>query len=177
MSNSRPYLLSKAFVIAAIVLLGCGYSSSAIAQLRFDPSIRRVVPSSNPDVKRDGQLSPKQQAIEDAIDAGNKARDESDFEKALASYSRVADEMNPKDARAFFGLGNVYADLACSGNAIRAYSQALKLKKDFRDAIIALGNEHANKARFDEAEAQFRSLLNSNPRDVAGRMGLAFVLG
>ncbi len=181
---SHTISVSKALVISAAVLLWCGLFSSALAQPNFDPRIDRAIDSPNPKVNRGGRQggkpSPaeaKRQAIEDAIDAGNKARDDFDFPKALASYRRVAEELNPKDARAFYGLGNVYSDVACGDNAIRAYNDAVKLKKDFRDAIIALAGEYANKERFDEAEAQFRILLNSNPKDVAGSMGLAFVLG
>ncbi len=118
----------------------------------------------------------KQSMIKEAITAGNKARDESQYELALASYEKVK-ELDPKDERAFYGLGNVYSDLACSDNAIRAYADAIRLKKDFRDALIGLGNAYANKERFDEAEAQFRALLNTNPNDVAGSIGFASISG
>ncbi len=181
MSNSRFSSVSKILVISAMVLLWGTLFSSAKAQ-DFDPRI----PTSNPKVNRShasvrgNKLSSaeiKREAIEEAIDAGNKARDNSEFEQALTFYRKVTEELNPKDARAYYGLGNIYSDLACSDNAIRAYNDALKLKKDFRDAIMALGSAYADKDRLDEAEAQFRSLLDSNANDLDGRIGLAFVLG
>ena len=187
MFHSRIACVPKTLAIFAIALLWSGYSYSIMAQgPDYDPRIAASY-SPNPKVNhpvrvnnRTGKPSlveVKRQAIENAIDAGNKARDSSEFELALSNYRKVTDELNPKDPRAFYGLGNVYSDLACSDNAIRAYNDALKLKKDFREAIIALANEYVNKNRLDEAEAQFRSLLDLNAKDLDGSIGLAFVLG
>jgi tetratricopeptide (TPR) repeat protein len=166
MSISRCFSVSKTLVITAMGLLWCCLLSSAQAQY-FDPRIPSPNPKLNPTSRRSNRTKKpsreeaKRQVIDDAIykaiTAGNMARDESEFEKALISYRKVEEEFGRKDARAFYGIGNVYAELACSDDAIRAYSDALKLNKKFRDAIIGLGNEYANKDRLDEAEAQFRS--------------------
>src|SRR5690349_10173482 len=113
-------------------------------------------------------------AIEQAIDEGNKAREASDYEKAFANYSRVANELNPKDARAAYGLGNIYSDLACYDQAVQAYADALRLDKNFHDARIALGFSYATSERYEEAEAEFRAVLKT-PVDSQARIGLAFI--
>ena len=153
------------FAAVLIIFVGCLHSMVAQGPLPAISANR----SPNPPVDA------KRQAIKRAIEEGNKARDESEFERALASYRKVAEELDRNDPRAFYGLGNVYSDLACSDNAIKAYRDALRLKKDYRDAIIALGYAYANKERVDEAEAQFRLLLNLNKKDVAADIGLALV--
>lgn len=148
-----------------IIFVGCVYSTVAQGPLPAIAANR----SPNPPVDA------KRQEIKRAIEEGNKARDESDFEKALTSYRKVAEKLDRNDPRAFYGLGNIYSDLACSDNAIKAYRDALLLKKDYRDAINALGYAYANKERLDEAEAQFQLLLKPNKKDVAADIGLAFV--
>lgn len=117
----------------------------------------------------------KRQAIGQAITEGNAARASHKYQAAVAAYERVVNVLDPKDARAHFGLGNVYTDLACLDSAIASYRTALSLKKDYRDAIYALGNALANKQRYDEAESQFQELLKSKKTDPAGIMGLGFV--
>src|SRR5689334_12816163 len=58
------------------------------------------------------QLSKKQNAIEQAIGEGNKARDENKYEQALSHFSR-AQTLNPREARAYYSLGNLYFDFLC----------------------------------------------------------------
>jgi cytochrome c-type biogenesis protein CcmH/NrfG len=55
-------------------------------------------------------------------------------------------------------LGNVYVDLACGDNAIKAYSDALKLKKDFPDAAIALAASRGVEASRAEASYPRKTL-------------------
>lgn len=182
--------------IAICVHLFFGYLHSTAAQPL--PSAPNITRSPNPRVnikyitvvrredrsKDASASSPKlsaaeerRQAIEQAIEDGNKARDNSEYEKAFASYRKVSEELDRKDSRAIYGLGNIYADLACTDNAIRAYNEALSLKKDYRDARIALANAYVSKARFDEAAGQFKSLFSADSNDVAGRLGLALIAG
>jgi tetratricopeptide (TPR) repeat protein len=172
MPNSRSSSVSKRIVISSLVLLCCGLIFPAMAQLTFDP---RIAPPP-PKVNRTSRAANKRSPEEDTVEAGDKAREGADFETAFNSYTKVitGSRRNEVRARAFYGLGNVYAELACNNNAIKAYNDALKLKKDFREAIVSLGNEYVSKERFDEAEAQFRSL---NAKDASRNIGLAFVLG
>lgn len=121
--------------------------------------------------------SQKLVAIEQAIKEGNQAREESNYEKAFDSYRRVAEQLNPKDPRAAYGLGNVYFDLACLDEAIRAYKEAIRLDPDFRDALIALGYIYIGKDRFSDAEASFHSVFKKFRNDTGSRIGLAYLTG
>src|SRR5690349_20935770 len=114
-------------------------------------------------------------AIEQAIDEGNKAREASDYEKAFANYSRVANELNPKDARAAYGLGNIYSDLGCNNQAIQAYNDALRLDKNLHDARMALGFVYATEDRYEEAETEFRTTSEKTSGDVQAKIALAFI--
>jgi tetratricopeptide (TPR) repeat protein len=143
-----------------------------ITAVRHDDRSNAVTPPA-----KSSSADDKRREIEQALQDGNEARDSSNFEKALASYHRVADELDPKDGRAAYGLGNLYFDLACTDNAIKAYNEAIELKKNFRDAIIALASAYVSKERFDEAEAQYNVLLHADSKDVAAKLGLAVIAG
>ena len=115
------------------------------------------------------KLSPADQAIRE----GNEARDANNYKKAFDSYSK-AQQLDPKDPRAAYGLGNVYSDLACADQAVRAYSEALRLDKDFKEASIALAYIYVSKERYNDAEARFRPLLKTT-RDASAKIGLAYI--
>lgn len=118
----------------------------------------------------------KRQEIEQAIVDGNEARDKGQYEQAVASYEKITKELDPKDGRAHYGLGNVYSDLMCTDSAIGEYREALRLSRgSFHDGLIALGYAYANKERYDEAEQQFRKVLSTLPDDPAANIGLATV--
>lgn len=114
----------------------------------------------------------KQEAIEQAIEDGNTARDRNEYEQAIVSYQR-AQELSPREARAFYGIGNVYADLYCHDSAIEAYRKSLDLKKDYVEALIGLGYAYAGKERYDEAERQFRKALELKQGSADANIGLA----
>ena len=73
----------------------------------------------NPEAKRSGnpnrpvrpRLTPGEieEKYQDAISDGNDARDARKFAAAESSY-RAAVNLKPQDARAFYGLGNIYVD-------------------------------------------------------------------
>lgn len=115
----------------------------------------------------------KQQAIEEAIELGNQARRGADYERALTQYRMVTEDLNPREARAFYGLGNVYSDLYCNDAAIGAYLKAIEFNKNYPDALIRLGYAYINKERYDEAEEQFQAVLKSRP--VSANLGLGYV--
>lgn len=75
--------------------------------------------------------------FETAIDEGNAARDERDYVKAEAAYLR-AQSLGTRDARAVYGLGNLYSDQQRWEEAERAYRAAIQLAPDSPEAFIAL---------------------------------------
>lgn len=75
--------------------------------------------------------------LEEAIEAGNSARDERDYEKAEKSY-RSAQSIRPRDSRAVYGLGNIYSDQQRWEEAEKAYRTAIQLEPNNPEAHIAL---------------------------------------
>src|SRR5712692_4949554 len=62
--------------------------------------------------------------VEEALDEGNKARDAKQYDQAETEY-RKALRLNPKEARAYLGLGNTYFDRNRYQDAIGAYQIAI----------------------------------------------------
>ncbi|MFT3744389.1 MAG: tetratricopeptide repeat protein [Pyrinomonadaceae bacterium] len=63
---------------------------------------------------------------EDLIQSGNEARDDRNYSSAETSY-KSARMLKPKDARATYGLGNLYSDQQRWEEAENAYRSALQL--------------------------------------------------
>lgn len=130
--------------------------------------------------------------IEEAIDLGNKARDEAEdfhseiqifegtggvegeraerdkilFSQAVAqakSYYRRAITLNSKEERSYYGLGNVYYIEGRHEDAERAYKQAIHLKPDFAEAYYGLGRLYEEQSRYTEAAAQYKSAIRVKP--------------
>lgn len=127
--------------------------------------------------KQSRRLSPttkRRSQIEDAICEGNEARETNDYQRAFASYRKVAEELDPKDPRALYGMGAVYFDLMCNDKAVQSLTEALRLDKDFHDALIALGYVYVAERRYSEAEDQFRAVFRNKPNDTSAKIGLAY---
>lgn len=75
--------------------------------------------------------------FERAIDAGNAARDERNYVKAEGAYLR-AQSLKTGDARAVYGLGNIYSDQQRWEEAERAYRTAMKMEPLNPESYIAL---------------------------------------
>lgn len=75
--------------------------------------------------------------FEQAIEEGNAARDEREYERAEIAYLR-AQKVKAKDSRAIYGLGNLYSDQQRWEEAERAYRTAIELEPDSPDAYVAL---------------------------------------
>ena len=103
--------------------------------------------------------------FETAIDEGNAARDERDYVKAEAAYLR-AQSIGTRDARAVYGLGNLYSDQQRWEEAERAYRAAIQLAPDSPEAFIALSfvltqpvNDTNLADRYAEAEDKARQAI------------------
>ncbi len=181
--QAHPLSVWQLFVIASASLLCSGWHSAFGQCLPGEPNcgISNSYHASNPKTnarrfagkRPENRPDEKQQAVEQAIEEGNRARDKNDYEQALAHYQKVANELNPKEARAFYGMGNLYSDLYCSDSAIEAYGKALELKQDYPEARISLGYAYVGKERYDEAEEQFQAALKFKPVDA--NLGLGYV--
>jgi len=126
---------------------------------------------------RTSNVSPderKRLEFKQAIEAGNKARNKSDYVTAFSSY-RKASDLFPNDASPYYGLGNVYFDVYCYDSAIDFYSRATKLKPNYFDALMQLGYAYLNKEQYDNAEAQFGAVLQVNRKSIPAKLASFYV--
>ncbi len=174
----QPNLIWRQF-LCLLTLLLAGSSQAVFSQPTLPRATDVFKPGNPPSGYNRNKGTTKPSPVEQAILDGNQARDANDYKKAFASY-RQAQEKAPKDPRPVYGLGNVYSDLACSDQAIRAYSEALRLDKNFKrrsmykETSVALAYLYVTEERYDDAEARFRSVLNKTPHDTSAKIGLAY---
>ncbi|MBL8760146.1 MAG: tetratricopeptide repeat protein [Phycisphaerae bacterium] len=67
--------------------------------------------------------------------------------------------MNPRNADAYFGLGNAVTMRGKTGEAIAAYATALELRPEWVQARYELGMAFWKADRMEDATAQFRAIL------------------
>jgi tetratricopeptide (TPR) repeat protein len=110
-----------------------------------------------------------EERVEDALDDGNEARDARKYAEAEQAY-RTAQRLNPHDARAAYGLGNIYTDQQRWEDAEKAYRQAVEFSPRSPDALIALSyvlvqprTGASNAKRFADAEQFARRVVEIQP--------------
>jgi len=147
----------------------------------------------NPDAKRtSGPRRPPrptmtaaeiEEKYQDALSDGNDARDERKFAAAEASY-REAIKLKPHDARAFYGLGNIYVDQRRWDNAEEAYRKALDFAATNPDVLTALSlvliqprSGASNAKRFTDAEYLARRATQLQPNNAMAfdQLGAAMI--
>jgi tetratricopeptide (TPR) repeat protein len=99
-----------------------------------------------------------EERVEDALDDGNEARDARKYAEAEKAY-REAYALKANDARATYGLGNVYTDQQRWDDAEKAYRQASGADPRNADVLVALSyvlvqprTAAGNARRFADAE-------------------------
>ena len=119
--------------------------------------------------------------IEDLLDKGNAARDARKFTEAEDAYKGVL-KLKARDARAAYGLGNIYADQQRWDDAEAAYRNSIAWAPTSADAYVALsfvlvqpraGGDNAK--RFADAEMAARRSVQIDPKNAVGwdRLGVA----
>jgi tetratricopeptide (TPR) repeat protein len=119
--------------------------------------------------------------LEELLDKGNEARDARRFAEAEESYKEVL-KLKPRDARAAYGLGNVYSDQQRWDDAEAAYRNSVAWAPTNADAHVALsvilvqpraGGDNAK--RFADAEMFARKSVQIDPKNAVGwdRLGVA----
>src|SRR6478609_11581235 len=96
------------------------------------PAVRPTRP--NPARPNPAEIEEK---FEDALAEGNDARDERKYAAAEAAY-RAALKLKPRDARALYGLGNVFTDQQRWDEAEKVYRQAIDFSPNNAEAMMAL---------------------------------------
>ena len=119
--------------------------------------------------------------VEDLLDKGNEARDTRKFTEAEDAYKEVL-KLTPRDARAAYGLGNVYSDQQRWPEAEAAYRNSVTWAPTNADAYIALSVvlvqprvDGDNAKRFADAESFARKSVQIDPKNAVGwdRLGVA----
>lgn len=119
--------------------------------------------------------------VEDLLDKGNEARDARRFTEAEDAYKEVL-KLTPRDARAAYGLGNVYSDQQRWAEAEAAYRNSVTWAPTNADAYIALSVvlvqprvDGDNAKRFADAESFARKSVQIDPKNAVGwdRLGVA----
>jgi tetratricopeptide (TPR) repeat protein len=119
--------------------------------------------------------------VEDLLEKGNTARDSRDIAAAEDAYKEVL-KLKARDARAAYGLGNVYSDQQRWDDAEAAYRNSVLWAPNDADAYVALsvvlvqprvGGDNAK--RFADAEMFARKSVQIDPKNAIGwdRLGVA----
>jgi tetratricopeptide (TPR) repeat protein len=119
--------------------------------------------------------------VEELLDKGNEARDARKFADAESAYKEVL-KLKARDARAAYGLGNVYSDQQRWEDAEAAYRNSVAWAPNDADAYVALsvvlvqpspGADNAK--RFADAEQFARRSVQIDPKNPVGwdRLGVA----
>lgn len=138
--------------------------------------------SSKPGTRPTGNAKARlTERTDELLDKGNQARDARDFAGAENSYKEVL-KLAPRDARAAYGLGNVYSDQQRWDDAEAAYRNSVAWAPTNADAYVALsvvlvqpriGGDNAK--RLVDAESFARRSVQIDPKNAVGwdRLGVA----
>ncbi len=150
-----------------------------------NPEAKRSTHPSRPVVRPNRPTRPNppevEEKFEDALAAGNDARDARKFAAAEDSY-RSALKLKPRDARAHYGLGNVFTDQQRWNDAESSYRQAVEIAPNSTEALLALSfvlvqprTGGMNAQRFAEAESFARRATRLQPNNPVAfdRLGVA----
>lgn len=204
--RANAILRGAGFVVAALCF---GLSGSAVPALAQDVGVdvgggAGIFRPKNPETKKKGTKPPAATTgttrpgnrpsgstrvrpsnladrIEDLLDKGNEARDARRFPEAEESYKEVL-KLKARDARAAYGLGNVYSDQQRWDDAEAAYRNSVAWAPKDADAHVALsvvlvqprvGGDNAK--RFADAELFARRSVQIDPKNAVGwdRLGVA----
>ena len=122
-----------------------------------------------------------EERYEDAVSDGNDARDARKFAAAETAY-RAAVSLKPRDARAHYGLGNIFTDQQRWDDAEKSYRQAMDFAATNPEILMALSfvlvqprTGAMNAKRFADAEyfAQRATQLQPTSAIAFDRLGVA----
>jgi len=146
---------------------------------------KKPATSTKPVARTTGPTRPRAsnitERVEDLLDKGNEARDARKFAEAEDAYKEIL-KLKPRDARAAYGLGNVYSDQQRWDDAEAAYRNSVAWAPSDADAYVALSvvlvQPHAegdNAKRFADAESFARRSVQIDPKNAVGwdRLGVA----
>ncbi len=119
--------------------------------------------------------------VEELLEKGNGARDGRKFTEAEEAYAEAL-KLKPRDARAAYGLGNIYSDQQRWDDAEAAYRNSVTWAPTNADAYVALSVvlvqprvDGDNAKRLADAESFARKSVQIDPKNAVGwdRLGVA----
>ncbi|HET6646211.1 MAG TPA: tetratricopeptide repeat protein, partial [Pyrinomonadaceae bacterium] len=119
---------------------------------------------------------PTSKAQDQIIARGNAARSAPTprYSEAEEEYRQAA-RLDPMDARAYAGLGNVYVDQGRYADAVEQYVKAVKLREDYTDALMPLGYSLVRMNRYDDAIAAYNQTLRYEPDNPEIHNNLSYI--
>jgi tetratricopeptide (TPR) repeat protein len=182
-------LFFGAFALAFAQDVGADVGGGAGIFRAKNPETKKTATKPAPGAKPSGKATATTRArasavaerIEDLLEKGNAARDSRKFTEAEESYNEVL-KLTPRDARAAYGLGNVYSDQQRWDAAEAAYRNSVTWAPKNADAYIALSVvlvqprvDGDNAKRFADAETFARRSVQIDPKNAIGwdRLGVA----
>jgi tetratricopeptide (TPR) repeat protein len=115
-------------------------------------------------------------AQDQIIAKGNAARSAPTprYSEAEQEYRKAA-SLDPMDARAYAGLGNVYVDQGRFADAVEQYLKAVKLRDDYTDAFMPLGYSLVRLNRYADAIATYDRTLTLEPDNPEIHNNLSYI--
>lgn len=197
--STNAILRAAVLSLAALCLSLCSVASVFAQDVGVDPGGGLFRPK-NPETKKatksttgtkptgrtTGSTRPRPSAamaerVEELLDKGNEARDAKKYADAETAYKEVL-KLKPRDARAAYGLGNVYSDQQRWDEAEAAYRNSVAWAPNSADAYVALSvvlvkpsANGDNAKRFADAESFARRSVQLDPKNPVGwdRLGVA----
>jgi tetratricopeptide (TPR) repeat protein len=197
MMNTNAILRAAFLSTAALSLTLCTFASVHAQDVGGDVGGGAgIFRAKNPETKKSGNkpgttakpagrsAAPSRavaERVEDLLDKGNEARDTRKFTDAETAYKEVL-KLKPRDARAAYGLGNIYSDQQRWDDAEAAYRNSVTWAPNNADAYVALSvvlvqpsATGDNAKRFADAESFARRSIQIDPKNAVGwdRLGVA----
>lgn len=119
---------------------------------------------------------PTTKAQDQIIARGNAARSAPTprYSEAEREYRQAA-SLDPMDARAYAGLGNVYIDQGRFADSVEQYQKAVKLRDDYTDAFMPLGYALVRLNRYADAIAIYNQTLALEPDNPEIHNNLSYI--
>jgi len=98
-----------------------------------------------------------------------------DPEKALSLLIQ-ARKISPNDADMLFDFGMVALHMSLFADAVRAFQEAINLRKDFGNALYGLGRAQMGLDKYQDANESFARYIQLHPQDASGLYALGVTL-
>ncbi|XP_063069395.1 dnaJ homolog subfamily C member 3a [Engraulis encrasicolus] len=116
------------------------------------------------DLRYEGVRCENTATVESHLEMGKKLLAAGQLADALSHFHAAVDG-DPRNYMAYYRRATVYFAMGKSKSALPDLSKVIELKPDFTAAVLQRGNLLLKQGKLDEAEVDFKRVLNSNPND------------